>query len=178
MNRYRFLLVPGYLIGASLTLIPLFDAVMSAMPLRPGDVGWRFGFEGLMSRAIMTPMLGLLIVLVCATAFEHRRVVRVVAILAAVAAASSLILIVFFALDALTLRRQVRPDTLRAFDLASLGAVAKYLWGSIVLTVVAAGSWKNSRARPTREEPAVAIPLQLNERMSQPRLAEGAESAG
>jgi hypothetical protein len=145
MNPYRFLMWPGYLIAASLIFIPLLDTALPTLPPRLGDVGWRFGTAGLFSRAAMTPLLGLFIVLLLATYFRQRRVIRVVAILCGVLSLAIVAGVVLFGLDAVQMRRQVRPEALRSFDVASVLAVFKYLWAWLVLVIVAVLGLKASR---------------------------------
>jgi hypothetical protein len=159
MNRNRLLMWPGYLIAASLIFIPLLDTMISALPLRPGAVDWRFGAIGLFSRATMTPLLGLFIVLLLATYFEQHRVIRVASILCGVLALVIVASVILFGLDALQMRRQVRPEAKRTFDVASALALFKYLWTWIVLVLIAIVGWKASRVAGTRGARVDATPL-------------------
>ena len=49
---------PLYLSCLLLVLIPLVDLVSNVWPLRPWEVGWRYGAVGLASGFILTPFLG------------------------------------------------------------------------------------------------------------------------
>src|SRR3954469_18586738 len=70
MLQNRRIVWPAYLIAFSLTVIPPIDAVMQTMPIRFGELRWRWGVFGLLSNAMMIPMIGLLIAFVVASAFE------------------------------------------------------------------------------------------------------------
>jgi chromate transport protein ChrA len=173
MNRYRFLMWPGYLIAASLIFIPLLDTVLSTLPWRPGAVDWRFGATGLFSRAAMTPLLGVFVVLLLATYFEQHRVIRVVAILCGAMAVAIVAAVILFGLDAIQMRRQVRPEAKRALDVASALALFKYLWTWIVLVLTTIAAWKASRAAGNREARPQSTPLISTAGVSVPHVKEG-----
>jgi hypothetical protein len=159
MNRYRSLIWPGYLVAACLIFIPIMDVAISTMPPRLGEVGWRLGAVGLFSRATMTPLLGLFIALLLAIYFEQQRVVRGVAILTGLAAIAIIGVVVMFGLDALQMRRQVRPQAKSAFDIANGVALFKYFWAWLVLTIVTVVAWKTSRVGRAGRGARVEMPL-------------------
>lgn len=156
MARFRHLALPGYGIATMLILIPLADTVVGTLPLRAGDVAWRFGAAGLFSRAIMTPLLGLFLCAAIAAALDHRRVIRVVAVMSGVTALLLMGVVGLFMLDALQMRSQVRPDAKPAFDTATALALAKYGAGILLLTVFAIRAWKASRKVAQRRTASLA----------------------
>jgi hypothetical protein len=145
MMKTRALIWPGYAAAALLIAMPLLDTLLSVWPLRPGEVSWRFGAVGLFSRALMTPLLGLLLMFAISLLFDHRRVTRTIA----VAAGASILVIggamLLFVLDALQMRAQVRPEAMRAFDVATIVAFAKYGFAIITALGFAIPGWKASR---------------------------------
>lgn len=158
MNRYRFLTWPAYLIASILIVIPMTDTALSVWPPRLGDVGWRFGMAGVYSRTLMTSLLGLLVFLAFAAAFEHRRLIRVLSVLSGIAAATILATMVFFALDAVQMRARVPPEAKTAFDLASVAAFAKYAIATLILSVTSVASWRVSRAQlPVLSPPPLVV---------------------
>ena len=145
---------PAYGVAFLLVVIPVADTVLGVLPVRMGEVAWRFGAAGMMSRAVMTPLLGLLIALTTAAVFRHRMAARVLAILSFVGTALLLGGIAVFSLDALQARAQVRPEAASAFGIASGVALAKYALGAVVTALAGIAGWKVSRrssaAAPTR----------------------------
>src|SRR5687768_7635051 len=77
--RLLHLVGPGYAVGGLFILIPFLDNVISVWPFRLGEVAWRFGAVGLFSRSLLTPLLGLFLLLGLSILAEHRLFTRVVA---------------------------------------------------------------------------------------------------
>jgi hypothetical protein len=134
MIQQRHVAWPTYLVAFSLSVIPPLDALMQVLPLRVHDPRWRFGFFGLMSNALMLPLLGLFIAFVAASLFEHRRFQRVLGIIAGVVAVIALGMLCLFALDALQVRPEVKAAAHLAFNVATLTAVMKSLLGIVTLS--------------------------------------------
>jgi hypothetical protein len=144
MKLNRALVAALYSIAFMLMLIPLSEAALSVWPMRAGTASWRYGATGLVSRALMTPLLGLAIASGAAIALDHRRMLRTLA----VAAALGTLLLVsasgLFALDALEVHNRVRLDARSAFYAATLQATAKIAAAITVLALVAIGGWRAS----------------------------------
>ena len=155
MTQTRYLGAPAYFMGLVLVLFPLAETVLVVLPIRAGEVGWRFGATGLLSRALMTPLLGILLMLAVALLLGHRRVLRVISVFCTVGALILAGLVVLFLLDALQMRVQVRPEAKTSFDLATLSSAFKHVVVVALLAVFARAGWKGSRAmaakRPPRE---------------------------
>jgi hypothetical protein len=138
MLQNRRIVWPSYLIAFSLCVIPPIDALMQTMPMRFGDTRWRWGVFGLMSNAMMVPMIGLLIAFVVSSAFEHRRFQRVLGVLTALVAVGALVGLGSFALDTVQLHRDLKPGFATAFNIAFLTATTKSTVGMLTL---AAFTW-------------------------------------
>jgi hypothetical protein len=148
MTQTRFLGAPAYFMGLVLVLFPLAESVLVVLPVRAGEVSWRFGATGLLSRALITPLLGILLVLAAALLLDHRRVLRVIAIISAVGALVLAGLIALFVLDALQMRAQVPPEAKTSFDLATISSAVKQVVTVALLAVFARAGWKASRSVP------------------------------
>jgi len=145
MIRYRFLMWPGYIVAALLILIPIIDTGLSAVPFHPSNVGWRFGAVGVYSRALMTPILGLWILLALAALFEHATVLRIAAIASGILGIILIGILALFALDAVQLRSSVAVQIRKGFDVSTLVAMAKYAVAAVFLLLVARVSWKAAK---------------------------------
>jgi len=143
--QMRRIAVPGYLVAFLIFLFPLLDTALSVWPPQTGTLAWRFGAVGLFSRALMTPLLGVLVAFAIALLLEHRTFLRVLAIANGVAVVLIVLVMGLFLLDALEMRVQVRPDAKRAFDAASTVALVKYGTGMLVALAFAVHGWKASK---------------------------------
>ncbi len=125
-----------YVVAFGFILPTLMEFLLVSLPPRLGDVRWRFGGVGvLFNTALLPPLIGLTLIVFAAMHLEHRRVARVVSILALVRAAVLVLLMPFFMLDYLQLRKLVNPQALRAFDLTTLKAT---LTGLVMVAIAIA----------------------------------------
>lgn len=141
----KHLTIPGYLCAVLLASFPLVDSLLAVWPLRLGELSWRFGSAGLVSRTLLTPLLWLLLAYAIALLAEQRRVLRGISILSALITAMIVALIPLFLLDAVQMRAQVVPAAIFAFTVASVAALAKYMLAAIVTLSFAIFGWKASR---------------------------------
>ena len=158
MDRYRNFALSAYLVGASLAIIPYFDAAMSLWPWRPSLGQWRFGAIGLVSNAFMLGGLGLLVLLMTAFVFGHWRTLRVLGGLCAASALFTMVAIVLFGLDAIETRSHVDTAVKLSYDVASLTAFVKLSAAFVTLVCFALAGLrtpKQQRARATEAEPFV-----------------------
>ena len=154
MIQQKQLAWPAYLVAVALCVIPPFDAVMQVLPPRMGDARWRFGSFGLLTNALLVPLLGLLIAMFAASFFEHRRLQRVLAVITGIVALLVLGALGMFALDALQVRGTVPSKAQLAFTVASLTASVKALLSTATLI---AFTWAGFRIpKPRRPAPAVS----------------------
>jgi hypothetical protein len=129
-----------YVVAIMLAVIPLADALPLLWPLRPGVAEWRFGVVGMLSGALMTPLLGTFLVLAAAALLEHRRVLTVAAWLLFALVLVLVVVAVLFSLDFLEVRTRIQAQARPA----ALGAAAKAVWkmavGGLVSLVMALGA--------------------------------------
>jgi hypothetical protein len=145
MAPSRSLALPTYLVAFALIIIPPFDTIMQLMPLRPGDPRWRFGAFGLLSNAMMIPLVGLLLAFVAATLYEHLRTRQLLGVFALLVAFGTAGLFVLFGLDALQIRQDIRPNAQLAVKVASVTAAAKSILGMITLAGFGYAAFKGAK---------------------------------
>jgi hypothetical protein len=119
------LMPPLYFVALLLVATPLMDFVTSILPLRTGDIEWRFASVGLLSGFLLTPLLGVALAMAVAHIATHRRFQRVMAVLNLAIAAIFVVLLLFFLLDIFQLRSAVEPEAAEAFAGAASKAVIK-----------------------------------------------------
>lgn len=150
MAQQRQFATPSYLVAFTLVLIPIADVMMQVLPLRLQDPKWRFGFFGLMSNALMVPLVGLLIAFTVASMLDQRLVLRVLGVASIVWAVVFVGLFVVFALDALQVHNDVKANFQTAFKVNSATAAVKALLGIVTLATFGAGGIRTARAMPRR----------------------------
>lgn len=139
----------GYLMALYLVTVPLAETLIAVWPLQVGDAAWRYGATGLLSQALMTPLLGLLLAVGLAVYAEHRALSRALAVISGVCAVFIIVVIPLFLLDMLEMRGQVVDEATRAFDVATVFALLKM--GATVLMGFAMALGARSAARVMRE---------------------------
>jgi len=139
----RTLLASVYLVSAAFILPSFMEWMLVSYPYRPGLTNWRFGTIGLLfNSVVVSPIFGLTLAALVATALGHKGVQRTVAILAALVGLGLLVALPFFALDYVQLRAQVNPNGTRAFDMLSIKASLTGLLMATTALMVAWGTWR------------------------------------
>lgn len=145
----------AYLIASLLIALPLSELLLSVWPLLYGAPSWRFGAAGHAAEAVLTPLLGLVLLLGLALAEGHRRTLRALSVLSGVV---SLVLVAsmgLLVLDILELRVRVRFDARPSFDIAALKVLLRLSLTELALLLMSFGGWRASRA-PATERPRKA----------------------
>jgi len=156
MERPRGLALAIYLVGGTLTILPVLDAWMAVTPVHMDDVRWRFGAAGLAANSLVLPSVGLLLLLATSLVYGHTALRRIVGIVALVGALVFCVGIVFFVLDAVQTRPDVRPAMSGSFLLASSSAVVKMLIAALTFSAVGLAGVHGMRAK---ESPRPTPPL-------------------
>jgi uncharacterized membrane protein len=136
MEQNRPLAHAGYLLAASLFLIPLVDAIMPLMPLRFTEERWRGSAVGQVSNLLLIPLVGILLAIAVTTIVDDRRVRRVIGIICAVLAVTLAIMSVSFVLDYFQVRTAVIPRLRQASAMASITTGVKNIFYIIVLALL------------------------------------------
>lgn len=139
--------LPSYLAAFALIVFPIFDQLMQLVATtKLDDARWRFGAAGLLSNLFVLPVVGVMIVLVIAHTFGHRRFKRLMAVLCLLAAASLVVATGFFVLDAVQVRSLMRPEAQSSWLVATSTAVFKLLVTIVCLSGFGYASWRSSSA--------------------------------
>jgi hypothetical protein len=142
----------AYAVALILILIPLFDAIALILPIRFGEVRWRYGTVGLLANATMIPVAGLLLAFFVANALDHRKVLRTLGVLAWIGVVGAALFLVSFALDGLQTYKEVNPTQHLAFLLASATGMAKLFFSAFILGLLGAAGLKGfSSPRPRND---------------------------
>ena len=127
-----------------LFLAPLMDFVMNVWPLQLDKVNWRYGAFGLAGGFLLTPLLGLVMLMVASILFENRRVLSFTAVLSSIVALGLILLSMAFILDSVQMRRRDVPETRRGSSTQGvLKALVKDVTGAVCAAWVAFGSFRS-----------------------------------
>ena len=150
-----------YLFGFALMLTAAIDLFTTVWPMRPSDIGWRYGFLGLGAGYLQTPTLGLALIAGVAIWDDNVAILRVVGVICIATALLLLAVMGLFALDVLQMR-QLRPEEAQASVLAGgIFQEVKYLVAFFVLAFMGHGSLKTAKAaanhpgRPAKSKPGI-----------------------
>jgi hypothetical protein len=163
MSAQRQLAAPAYFVALALMLIPPLDTVTQVLPVRLGDVRWRFGLFGLVSNSLLLPLTGLLIAFLVTVVFEHRRTQRALGIVSLLALIALVGGLGVFGLDTLRFAGALNQRTRIPFRVAIVIAMIKSLIGVLTLAGFAWASFKpprGSRSRSNRGGPSLIIGTQ------------------
>lgn len=138
-------------LGLLLVAAPLLDLAAGVGSLNPGQVPWRFGAFGLLSGALVLPLLGFGLMLLAATALDQTLIIRLIGVKTGVLVLIVIGVMVMFGLDALQVRAQIRQEAKRAFDLATIKALLTFGLEVVVLATMAMNSFRSARATSTRQ---------------------------
>ncbi len=169
MTSSRGRTVVGVLLPVAFLLIasPLADLVAAFLPVRPGEVSWRFGAYGLVTNALVTMILGLAIIMVV-NGFRQGR--RAIALTATVCAVLALFLIggfALFVLDYLQLRQAVGVAARGPYDSAAFKAmIVAVLEAGVLVSMAIAGfraSGITDAARGRRHRKRAGLVVQVED---------------
>jgi len=134
---------PVYFLALLFLALPLLDFVMNVWPLQLDKVNWRYGAFGLAGGFLLTPLLGLVMLMVASILFDNRRVLSMTAVLSSIVALGLILLSMAFILDSVQMRSGVPETQKRIFDAGVLKALVKDVTGAICAAWVAFGSFRS-----------------------------------
>ena len=146
MRYEQKVVLPAYALALIMIFFPVIDFVLQVWPPVLQQSSWRFGAIGIVSRLLITPFLGLFVILVVATWREHLRVLQAFTLLNALLVLVFLALAVVFTLDGLEVRALVTPETAERFDQTALVGLFKLALAPALALLYALGGWKISRS--------------------------------
>lgn len=133
---------PLYAVAVLMIVLPLGDLGASVWPPHLMQLQWRFGTFGLASGFLLTPLFGIVILVVAAAILQHRVVQRFVAVLNILGAAFLAAVLVIFALDWLQFRAGAPADARATMDLGSIKALIKDLLVACTLVWLGIAGWR------------------------------------
>jgi hypothetical protein len=143
---------PFYFLALLFLVLPLVDYVMNVWPLSPGTVNWRYGALGLSGGFLLTPLLGLVMLLTGSILFGHRGMRVFVGVVSAVLALLLALGMMLFVLDSLQVRRGVAADAMWAYDVGVIKAIVKIFTGAICSAWVALVAFRKLQDAPGRSK--------------------------
>jgi hypothetical protein len=136
-----------YAVCAVFLISPALDLLGSVMPLKPGNIQWRFGLMVSIAPTIMTGVISLAMFSVLGVLFGHAGVLRGVGIVALVLAVMYLGMLGVFGLDLLQLRKAVPADRQVPFLTMTAKCMLQMLIGASSLALLSVGSWRVTRQK-------------------------------
>lgn len=159
-SQGRRILAGLYPVALLLILSPLIDLATAVWPIRPSEVSWRFGTFGLITGALVTPIIGLVLLQVAAALLGHLITLRVVSVLQLLLALFLVVGTALFVLDAVQLRGTVVEAAKVTYDLAAMKALVTALLELVVLGWIGVGGLSAASAESKRigsRDPAASL---------------------
>jgi hypothetical protein len=163
LNRLAW---PIYFVVLLLIALPVLDYATNMWPIRLGDVDWRYGAVGLLSAYLLTPLVGIVLLLGVAIGLQHRRIVRILSVVNIVVALLIAFAVVFYALDMLQLRGGVPDEARPRFDVGAAKATVKHVavaMGLAWLGFVGARASRRGKKGGQRHSSSGGMPLVRSE---------------
>jgi hypothetical protein len=134
-----------------LIVLPILDIMFGVFPAQPNQLSWRVATIGLISGALLQPMIGFLLALTAAHALERRTLYRILALICALTGVALLLAAVLFAFDAIQLRGLITAETKRAYDFATVKSLFVQVVQAAVFLAMTFTSMKLGRSTARRE---------------------------
>ena len=148
VRELRHLALAMYAVAAMLVLIPPTEfAGQLGWTAQPRVLNWRTGSVGLLSGAVLTPTVGMLLAVITAAVFGHRRTTWVLGIVAGLSVALMLLIMGVFVLDVLQLRPNVVAAMRRSFMLAAVKALINFGLAAVALSAICISALRVGRRR-------------------------------
>jgi hypothetical protein len=135
----RLVALGAYVFGLTLILGPVINLITTVLPVRVGDVTWRYGSLGMAAGYLNTPLLGLGLAIAVAIWQEDLAVLRALGIVATVAAVLLLPVMAMWTLDVLQMRELSEPEVRAGVLIGGVIQGAKYFGACAVLGLVGLG---------------------------------------
>ena len=165
MDKYKHLTTPLLLIAVVLIALPLAELAVAAWPMAPNDAGWRVAAVGLLSSAVLHPLIGSLIVLAVAMQGEMTWLLRTISVLNGLDALLLVVALPVFVLDSLDLTSGVPDEARLGIDVAT---VRVSLVIGLALVVLVGLAWAGLKASlsgrrhkehwSTKRSPVISLP--------------------
>jgi hypothetical protein len=127
-----------------LGIVTFAEITVAAWPSKIHDVSWRLAVAGAASGGAGTALLAIFFALLIAVVSGDRAIIWLVSIICAIAALCCIIGGGVFALDALQMKGQVRPELVSRYDAALVWGLAKIILAGIVFVGVAISAFRTA----------------------------------
>ncbi|MGH7130206.1 MAG: hypothetical protein ACREIV_16675 [Planctomycetaceae bacterium] len=145
-EHLRLLAVPLYVVAAFLVLIPISEAGAAiGWTFRTDAIRWRTGVVGTISSTLVTPIFGLFIAIIGASLYRHRRTLQTLSVITGMGALFLVATALLFSLDGLQLRRSIRPEFARSYDIAIIKTLLNLGAGAFATGLLAIAGFRISR---------------------------------
>jgi hypothetical protein len=145
-----------------MVLLPYGELSIAAWPIRLHAIQWRFGLVGLFGNGFIGPVTGVLLVALTAALLEHKIALRSIATFSLLIAVFALSGAGSFILDALQLRRTVKPEAHRAFDFAAGKALLGTMCAMLLSAWIGIAGWKASLRKASARRTGEATPVLIS----------------
>lgn len=142
----RSVALGAYVLAIALVLGPLVDLITTVLPVRLGDVTWRYGFVGLGAGYLHTPLLGVGLAMGVAIWQEDTRTLRTLGVLATIAAGVLIPVMGSWVLDVMEVRQLREPEARSGVLVGGVIQGAKYLAACVALALAGVGASRTARA--------------------------------
>jgi hypothetical protein len=129
---------------ALLGVVTFAEIGVAAWPFRLHDVGWRLAVAGAASGGAGTALLALFLALFIAVVADDRGVIWFVSIICAIAALLCIVGGGVFALDAVQMKGQVKPELVSRYDAALVWGLIKIVLAGIAFIGVAISAFRTA----------------------------------
>jgi hypothetical protein len=127
-----------------LGIVTFAEITVAAWPFKIHDVSWRLAVAGAASGGAGTALLAIFFALLIAVVSGDRAIIWLVSIICAIAALCCIIGGGVFALDALQMKGQVKPELMSRYNAALLWGLAKIILAGIVFVGVAISAFRTA----------------------------------
>jgi hypothetical protein len=150
----RMLLLGGYVLGVFLIVAPIVTLMSGVYPFVFSASTWRFATYGLAMEAAIVPLIGVFVLSVTAAAAGHRLMGHITMVLLVLIAVTGAATTALFALDAMQVRTNIRPEIRSKWDITTLRTMAVGVFYVATLLFLAYGNRKAARSRASSHQPA------------------------
>jgi hypothetical protein len=137
MATNRSIALAAYVAIAIFVLFPIMDTLSAVLPANPGDIAWRYGAAGLVSRILPDAVLGLLLALIVAISLQHGRVRRGLGLASLLFALVLVGIWVIFFVDSARMGPQLVGAARAAAETATTVALVKFGLASFAAVLLA-----------------------------------------
>ena len=146
-GRGRILAAGFYSVCAVFLLSPSLDVLGAIVPIRFGNIQWRFGMVISVAPSIMVQAASLGATAVFAVLWGHRGTLRTLAIFAITLAVLYAVMAMMFGIDILQLRTAIPSGRRDAFYIMVAKCLTQSVAGAGTLAVMGMGAWRVTRVK-------------------------------